>query len=431
MLIEFSVANFRSIRSRQTLVLTANGRDRALADNVGASGADVDQLLRSAVIYGPNAAGKSNLVRALQTLQNLILHSAVGTQEGQVLPVTPFALDQATSGAPSEFGLVFVAADEVRYEYFCAVSSQRVEREWLVAYPKGRPQRWFERELDAGTGTYAWRFGHNFKGERAQKKFWQHSTRANALFFSTAIQLNNDQLKPAFHWVAQQLIVLPMGTDWNPFLSLELLREEGGAERALAYLRAADVGIDGIELKEEEFHGQPLPGPIPGSTLQLNIAPPPPGVVPLKPLMFRVLTAHRRNDGPDRVQFDLSDESDGTRKLYEYAGGWIRALTLGATLFVDELDRSLHPFIMRFLVGLFHGEHNSKNAQLLFTTHDTTLLDANLLRRDQVWFVEKDEHQSTKLYPLLDFSPRNDEALERGYLKGRYGGVPLVGRLGG
>src|ERR1700726_4341577 len=131
------------------------------------------------------------------------------------------------------------------------------------------------------------------------------------------------------------------------------------------------------------------------------------------------------------VPFDLSDESDGTRKLFEFTGGWLRALTIGATLFVDELDRSLHPYITRFLVTLLSGNKNTKGAQLIFTTHDTTLLDANLLRRDQIWFVEKDAEQSTKLYPLLDYRPRKDEALERGYMKGRYGAVPMVGKLSG
>jgi AAA15 family ATPase/GTPase len=158
---------------------------------------------------------------------------------------------------------------------------------------------------------------------------------------------------------------------------------------------------------------------------------PPPGSPPPLQKVFRVFTWHKRNDTLEDVSFDLSDESDGTRKLFEFTGGWVRALTIGATLFVDELDRSLHPYITRFLVTLFQGNKNTKNAQLIFTTHDTTLLDTNLLRRDQVWFVEKDAKQSTNLYPLLDYRPRKDEALERGYMKGRYGAVPMVGKLNG
>ncbi|MEJ0007772.1 MAG: ATP-binding protein [Steroidobacteraceae bacterium] len=138
--------------------------------------------------------------------------------------------------------------------------------------------------------------------------------------------------------------------------------------------------------------------------------------------------AERRSED---VPFNLNDESDGTRKLFEFAGGWVRALSTGATLFVDELDRSLHPYITRFLVQLFHSSKNTKNAQLIFTTHDTTLLASDLLRRDQIWFLEKNPEQATHLYPLLDYQPRKDEAVERGYLKGRYGAVPAIGELDG
>jgi uncharacterized protein len=431
MLIEFSVANFRSILSRQTMGLGANARDEHLERNIASAGADLDNVLRSAVIYGPNAAGKSNLLRALQTLQQLIVISAVATQEGQVLPITPFLLDKASAELPSEFGIVFVAADGTRYEYFCALTSQRVEKEWLVAYPNGRSQRWFEREFHRDTETYDWWFGPNFKGEKAEKKVWQEFTRSNSLFFSTAIQLNNEQLKPAFNWIAQNLIVLTSGTNFNPFLSLELLRQEDGSNQFMEFMQAADIGIARVEVREEEYHGQPIPGPIPGSTMQFFPMATTPGVAQPTPKRIKIVTWHKRNDTLEDVPLDLlADESEGTRKLFEFTGGWLRALSIGATLFVDELDRSLHPYITRFLVGAFHGSKNAKNAQLIFTTHDTTLLDSDLLRRDQVWFVEKDAKQSTHLYPLLDYQPRKDEALERGYMKGRYGAVPAVGELG-
>ena len=431
MLVEFNVANFRSILTRQTLALVANATDDHLSGNFEPAGQDVDGVLRSAVIYGPNAGGKSNLLRALQTLQILVTNSAVATQEGQVLPVAPFLLDRASPGRPSEFGIVFIADDATRYEYFCAVTSHRVEKEWLVAYPKGRPQRWFEREFQRETETYDWWFGPNFKGERAEKKVWQEFTRSNSLFFSTAIQLNNEQLKPAFNWMAQKLIVLTAGTNLNPFLSLDLLRQPEGADEFMRFMRAADLGIERVEVREEELLGQTIPGPVPGVTLQINFPPQPPGSQPPSQKVLKVFTWHKLNETSEGIPFDLSDESDGTRKLFEFAGGWMRALNLGATLFVDELDRSLHPYITRFLVELFHGAENTKNAQLIFTTHDTTLLDSNLLRRDQVWFVEKDALQSTILYPLLDYRPRKDEALERGYMKGRYGAVPMVGKLSG
>lgn len=430
MFIEFSVTNFRSIRARQTLSMVASPDSEHLDRNVISQKGDELRLLRSAVIYGPNAAGKSNLLRALETLRQLIEISATRFQEGQRINVSPFLFSKATAEQPSEFEIIFIADDGIRYHYCCVVSAERIHKEWLVAYPRGRSQRWFEREYNIKAGKYDWWFGPNFKAERAERKVWQDFTRANALFVSTAIQLNNEQLKPVFTWLTQKLIVLTPGVDMNPFLSLEMLREDRGRNQIMQFIRAADIGIDRLELLEED-----LPTSAPGGALspgavrvhfEVSL---PSGTQPPAQKNYRVLAWHKRTDSNEEVPLDIGDESDGTRKLFEFTGGWLRALEWGATLFVDELDRSLHPHMTRFLVGLFQSRINDKNSQLVFTTHDTTLLDINLLRRDQVWFVEKDEQRSSRFYSLLEYRPRKDEALERGYLKGRYGAIPFIGNL--
>lgn len=427
MLVEFSVANFRSIYERQTFSLVASADSEHVSRNVIATETEGLSLLRSSAIYGPNASGKSNLLRALATLRQLVEDTATKVQEGQRLNIAPFVLSSKASEQPSEFEIVFVADDNVRYHYFCAVSAERVHREWMVAYPHGRPQRWFEREYDPKTKSYDWWFGPNFKGERAERKVWQDFTRSNALFFSTAIQLNNDQLKPPFAWITQKLIVLTANIGWNPFLSLQLLREERGQTQIMRYMRAADIGIDRLELLEEEVAPASATDLVPGGVrIEVGL---PRGGPPANAKRIQVRTWHKRVDSKESVALDIQDESDGTRKLFEFAGGWIRALESGATLFVDEVDRSLHPHMTRFLVGLFHGSTNQRNAQLVYTTHDTTLLDTELLRRDQVWFVEKGENQASRVFSLLEYRPRKDEALERGYLKGRYGAVPLIGNL--
>lgn len=430
MLLEFSVTNFRSIHSRQTLSLVAGPGNEHLGRNVTQRSDDVERVLRSAVLLGPNASGKSNFFRALQTLQQLVVGSSIRMQEGQRLAVTPFLLARDAENQPSEFDIVFVGDDGVRYEYCAAVTADRVHSEWMVAYPKGRPQRWFEREYKQDTDSYEWWFGPSFKGERAERKVWQDFTRANALFFSTAIQLNNEQLKLAFHWISQKLIVVTSGIDLNPALSISLLREPDGDRKIMQFMRAADIGIARMELLDEDVpDGGKLPLR-PGAEIHIEMLPAPAPGDPVPPRkMTRIRTWHARASG-DEVAFDLFDESEGTRRLFQYAGGYALALSTGATVFVDELDRSLHPHITRFLVGLFHGKTNTTDAQLIFTTHDATLLDTSLIRRDQIWFVEKDEQQASRLYPLLDYSPRKDEALERGYLKGRYGAVPKVGSLG-
>lgn len=432
MLIEFSVSNFRLILSRQTLCMAASPDVAHRQRNVSPGENKDLRLLRSAVIYGPNTAGKSNLLRAVDTLRQLVQNSATSFQEGQRIPVMPFLFSKMPSEQPTEFEIIFIADDEVRYHYCCEASTERVFKEWLVAYPLGRAQRWFEREYDIATKTQRWWFGPNFNAERAERKVWQEFTRDNALFLSTAIQLNNAQLRPIFNWITRKLIVLVPGINLNPFLSLNLLREDGGQEQIMRFMRAADINIDRMELLEEDLTPSPS-GVLPPGTMRIHFEfGPQPGasLAPQTQKRFRVLAWHKCTDSKEDVPLDIGDESDGTQKLFEFTGGWLRALTDGATLLVDELDRSLHPHITRFLVGLFHSRGNEKNAQLIFTTHDTTLLDTDLLRRDQIWFVEKDGDQSSHLYSLLEYSPRKDEALERGYLKGRYGAIPFIGDLG-
>lgn len=421
MLIEFSVTNYLSVQSRQTLSLAASADKAQQEGNTAAIDANDMRLLRSAVIYGPNAAGKSNLLRALETLRQLVQSSSTATQEGQRLPLTPFLLGGQSREEPSAFEVVF-QIEGTRYEYCVEASAQRITKEWLVAYPLGRPQRWFERQYKPEKNSSDWWFGPHFKGDRKQRQVWQNSTRSNALFLSTAVQLNNEQLRSVFDWIVNKLIVLVPGVQLNPFLSLEMLRHDESRLCVMRFMQAADIDIDRLELREEEGPG-PLPPVMQGIANLFAQG------QPLSQQRFwRVLAWHKCADGKEEVAFDILDESDGTQKLFEFAGGWLRALDSGATLFVDELDRSLHPRLTRYLVELFNSKDNKKNAQLVFTTHDTTLLDPDLLRRDQIWFVEKNKERASHVYSLLEFSPRKDEALERGYLKGRYGAIPLIGR---
>ena len=215
----------------------------------------------------------------------------------------------------------------------------------------------------------------------------------------------------------QQLIVIVPGkTDFHPALSIERINSVNGHQQIMAILNAADIGIERLSLKDVDNLAI-------NSLFPVNLPPMVQGQEMLK--WRKVMAIHKRGDGSD-VEFDFDEESDGTRTLFKFAGGWLKALETGATLLVDEIDRSLHPHLARMLVQLFRSKNNPNNAQLIFTTHDTTLLDTDLLRRDQIWFVEKDKRGATQLYSLLEFSPRKHEAVERGYLLGRYGAIPFV-----
>jgi uncharacterized protein len=433
MLIEFSAKNYRSIRDRQTLSMVAARAIKDLRDTNLCKAATVKaDLLKSAALFGPNAAGKSNLLRAMLTLQTLVTQSAPASQRGESLPVSGFAFDTHYAALPSTFEILF-EYQGVRYDYLCATTTQKVHHERMYVYPNSRRQLWFERkladpsDLNGQSGEYIWEFGENFlarKDERAFSEVYRTTTRPNALFFSHAILLNNEKLRPAFDWIQRHLIVLTAGVSFNPFLSLGLLDEDHGRTSLLEYMQAADFDIDGLELVIE---GKPDPrhtqvGVAGGVQLQIAV----PALGKLEKVRG-IAVWHSSGDSSSRVALDIGDESDGTRKFFELAGGWIRTFDIGATLLIDELDRSLHPKLTKFLVALFHN--HLRHGQLIFTTHDTTLLDQSLMRRDQIWFIEKGPSLDTTLRPLLEYSPRISEQLQQGYLRGRYGAVPQTSEL--
>ncbi len=424
MLIEFSVSNFKSIRERQTLSMVASSGRELASTNIFTPDGNAPTVLRSAVIYGPNAAGKSNFLQAAAFLRNFVLMSAIG-QEGQAIGVVPFAFCAASRAEPSAFDLMFLN-EGVRYHYGVELTTERIMKEWLVAYPHGKAQRWFQREFDPGSGAYLWHMGSHFRADKAQRLLMQKSTRANALFLSTAVQLNDDQLRPVFLWFVNKLAIVNLTQGMNWGLTVVSMQDPTQREMINQIVRAGDVGIEALDLKVED-----LPVVAPGVQVQFQIpqrALATQGEASLK--QIRIMVLHRQIDSDVLLPFETSMESDGTQKLLQYAGGWIKALADGATLLVDELDGSLHPMLTKFLVGLFHDAGRNRNgAQLVFTTHDTNLLDTTIFRRDQIWFTEKDERAATKFYPLLDYSPRKDEVLERGYLRGRYGAIPFIGSV--
>ncbi|QDX80735.1 phage resistance protein [Denitratisoma sp. DHT3] len=414
MLVEFRVKNFRSLRDEQVLSLVA-ATDKTLLDtHTLATGLKAaPHLLKSAVVYGANASGKSNLVKALQYMRGVVLESAA-LQPGQTFDrLQPFRLDAASGNQSTEFEVTFIL-DSVRYQYGFAMTSQRIVSEHLLVFKAFKPQRWFERYFDTESGKDVYDFGPGLKGA---KNLWEGATRPNALFLSMAVQLNSDALRPVFDWFANGLVIFNEQSPLSPQFSVQMLKEEARRKTICEFLRAADISIADIEVttKQAMVHS----------------------------ILFDLATGKREEEASEqavdevkfhhvteqgKAVFDLMDESSGTRNLLFLTGPILDILNKGLTLVVDELDTSLHTLLVQALVRLFHRtEVNTGNAQLIFTTHDTSLLDAyGLLRRDQIWFVEKRPDQSSSLYPLLDFSPRKNEALERGYLQGRYGALPFL-----
>ena len=319
-LLEFSVSNFRSILDRQTLSLVASTSSELVQTHVFDPGEKLAPVVRSAVIYGPNAAGKSNLLQAAQFAQSFVLGSASQTQEGQRIGVAPFAFALDAREKPSEFELVFVE-DGTRYHYGFGLTQERVTKEWLIAYPKGKPQRWFEREFDNESGQYTWSLGTNFRGEKSQRNTWRDSTRANALFLSTAVQLNNEQIRPVFSWFQNKLGIVTTNNSMNMALSMELLNDPNRSTMLNQFIRAADVGIEKLEFREDR---NPT-----GAVINISLLPGGhqvlPGFMPtpvLPPKFGRVLAHHKQNDTDGMAQLDLfADRVGGYEKNLRVCGG--------------------------------------------------------------------------------------------------------------
>jgi hypothetical protein len=302
----------------------------------------------------------------------------------------------------------------VRYQYGFSMTTERIVSEHLLVYKAFKPQRWYERHYDDQTGKDVYAFGSGLKGP---KTLWEGATRPNALFLSMAVQLNSEALRPVFDWLVNGLVIFNEHAKLSPQASIQVLLQAEGRRRICDFLSAADTSIADIEVVTRK---------VPGQTVHFDVAAGKTEVrneeIEEQQLRFSHVTEH------GQAVFDLMDESSGTRNLLFLAGPVLDILSKGLTLVIDELDTSLHTLIVRELVDLFHRpDINTSGAQLIFSTHDTSLLDApDLLRRDQIWFVEKDVDQASTLVALAEFSPRKNEALERGYLMGRYGGIPFL-----
>ena len=426
-MIEFSVSNFRSFKDEQTLSLVASP-DKTHEGNLIRGDKEKENLFKVAAIYGANASGKSNLVAAIRFMESFIRRSATKmTQGDKILGAVPFRLDPESQGEPSSFEAT-VVADGTRYVYGFSVTSERVHSEWLTAYPKGKPQRWFERVLDPETQQVKWTFNKPLRGNQAILK---EKTRPNGLVLSRGAELNIGPLSRLFLWFRERLWLFDLSAP--PFFlfqrTAELMRDNDAfRNRVTRLLRDADLSIRGISLAEKPLLLDQMPSVVremlsDGMMKQLGDS-----------TAIEIRSLHEIEGGEAEIEFDFEEaESNGTKRLFALAGPLLDALDQGSILVVDELECSMHPLLTRKVIELFQNpEVNKSGAQLIFFTHDSTLMDHTLFRRDQIWFTEKNANGATELFSLYDFKtdegkPRVNEAFERRYLAGRYGAVPLFG----
>ena len=403
MLLRFAVANHLSIRDRQELSLVASKLSDRSDGLIGSALSPSGGVLPAVVIYGANASGKSNLVDALHTMREMILRSYhADAPAGGVSARRHFRLDGVSKSAPSCFEADFVL-DGVRHHYGFQATDKAFAAEWLQDYPTGRPRTLFERRESEFT------FGRSLKG---RNRVIADLTRDNCLFLSAAAQNGHEKLTSVHSYFAHVNGVTGTTVSGNQAATVADDRLDG---RILRFLDALDSGIVGHRVREVALSESDRR--LMSKLAELGVKTPP-------ERMSLLELAHRSASGKD-VYFEFERESAGTRRLVVVLAHVFAALDAGTLLVVDELDSSLHTAASQAVLALFSTHAtNPRGAQLIATAHDTNLLDAPVLRRDQVWFAEKSLEGATRTYPLTDIRTRKGDNLRRGYLQRRYGAAP-------
>lgn len=425
MLIQFSVRNFRTFKEKATLSLIASNYDKETRETENISDINVYNLriLKSAVVYGANASGKSKFIEALMFMKRFAVNSSKESQKGEEIDVEPFKLNNESEKQPSEFEVIFLYKKEM-FRYGFEVDKDQVVSEWLYHKPKTKEVELFYRDFQ------------NF--EIHSRNFPKGATlvreeliRNNALLLSVAAQFNDTTCEKIIEWFKNLKTISGLKEEGYQGYTMGKTRDSKHKERILELLKAADLGIQDIKL--EMLDVTKLPKDMPKELREMILKK---SKEDNAEFFSDILTTHKKFDNSKHhignINFSLDDdESFGTRKFFALTGPVLDAIENGYTLVVDELDSKLHPNLVCKIVSLFNSKKlNPKNAQLIFNTHDTNLLSSGLFRKDQVWFTEKDKYGEAKLYSLADFKSetvRKNEAFEDNYIRGKYGAVPFLG----
>lgn len=420
MLIEFSVSNFRSFRERQTFSMVAAPRlhKRNNVFKPQLSGEKSPDLLKVAVIYGPNASGKSNLLKALDAISQIARR---GPSTAAIpLPVSPFRFDVALADQPSVFELHFIHAG-IRYQFELAATSKRIVKERLVAFPKGVETLLYDRQHKEGGDQYS--YGDELEGGIDLFETWRKLTPPGVLFIGQAVANSNEELSQLglpLEWLKNGFYPVLDGMRGLARASQRLAGDgDIHAKEIASFLRDVDVPISQIKVESIKAIDE-TGGELRDSTVVSNKLSPSDHEA-----KTRTLLTHRTALGEAEIGY--SDESEGTKNLIGFWLPWVlkdAEQNPARVLVVDELDSSLHPIIVAALVK--KHLNSAIDTQLIFTTHDTHLMDSKLLRRDQVWITERDINGATQLRSIHEFEGREGEDIEKRYFEGRYRGLPFV-----
>lgn len=417
MLVQFSISNVLSFKDKATFSLLSapiKEKDERLLNNTTMF--KKTTLLKTATIYGANASGKTNIIKALQFFIDFILNRSNIITEKDHTGIVPYLLNMESKFKPSEFEII-ILKDDTFYKYgFSLTSSEIVSERFSIR--KERESSVFKRT----TGDYDIAFKYKIMNEISKRKMIPK----NSLLITKAAQFNESIAIEFLKHLTELKIISGIDDLIYRDYTIEAINEDLFKNKILELLSYADITISGIETVKTE-----------GESITFLMNKEKANISRENKVIPDIFVKKRVYDGINQTQEEvrfnmMAIESEGTKKYFHISGPVIDCLLNGYTLFVDELDTKLHPLLVKKIVDLFHNpETNPKQAQLVFTTHNTTLLSLKTFRRDQIWLVDKNEMGESELYSLVDFKIgkngiRNDESLEKNYLIGKYGGIPYL-----
>lgn len=396
MILEFYVSNYLSIKDGLKISFVATSLKDSLSesnDMIALSDTGL-MLLRSAVIYGANASGKSNVLKAMAFYRHFITDSFKNSQAGEAIDVENFRLNATSIYEPTTMEATFIVGDFI-YRYGFEVDSKVVRSEWL--YQRTNKKR--AKEIEIFYRTEEETSVHQ-KSPLLLELVNKRMVRDNALLLSAAAQFNEPKAVNILQWMNDIRVIFGNEEEklWNQ--AIKSIDDENLRLRITNFAKYADLGIESIVKIDN-----------------------------------RIVSNHRQFDDEGRETSDVAfsfsgNESEGTIKYFSLSYPIIDTLDNGKLLIIDELDSKLHPLLVRKIISLFNSaKTNPKCAQLLFTTHDTFLLSAGMFRRDQIWFTQKDSFGATEAYSLVEYKVRSNTLFERDYLLGKYGATPIIGEM--
>jgi len=440
MIVSFSVANFRSFSSEETLSLVASNRLSGSHDDHAVPIPDSkEKVLRAAVLYGANGAGKSNLFKALRYVESVALRPRRRKSRPGREPFR-FAGPQ---DAPSSFDLQFIAADKF-YRFGLKVDDDRITEEWLFRVIGNKQKLLYERTTDKNGTVAIDTEGLKSAGEKVLALATVGGPQMQSFLATVNATLDagdlGEELGNVLTWFKEGLNLV--GPD-QPIGALgHLLDQDPGLlSFAGAFLKSTSTGVDHLEILRNEISKDEVGTLMPDSfvlvegedgTVRVKLEDGNEILVERKGenhfYQIRIQAAHEHAPGKV-VPLEFSEESDGTRRLLNLIPALHHLGATNAVYVIDEIDRSLHPILVREFLDFFLKSRDGGLRQIIVTTHESNLLDQDLLRRDEIWFAEKDQTGATRLYSLLDFKVRNDLEIRKHYLQGRFGAVPFLGSL--